>query len=597
MAEVKLYTGVPGTQIASSTYTVSTSCADPDPAAPDNVADGDLSTKFTCNDAGSIELLFSFLSSPSPSSYDIITSADLPNADPKSWTFECRLDAPSSRRRHLSYTTWQILSTVTDSPQVEARGASVGPFAVPTEFSTGTIYKSNGILSSSCPSGTVAPSQAECDVIARNIMPGKATTTHYLELQSLGQALLRDSVFGAAGLAQTTATVVTEANGATLPAGCYMPVPTATDDPDNGKIYYNMNGAGAELPESAAKICCVGACSALDAYGDPHLTFAHGGYAHFRGVNHGVFNFLSAPNVTFNIETEDALYNTAFSGRKVNGSFMIEATWVIRTKANHTVFVRYSAKVPDRAIVWQGAVGLGKFTVAAKGWLPAYPPDEKTGVYSHGESKREKTGRGAVYHILTEDRIFKLDDVTVAMPKTKKLLVETEGWAFQAKQHIWYPHHLHPRLSISMRPKYDVESPSGVAPHGLIGQSWDRDQLAITGAIDNYYSVPKGATFTTTAQAEGAIEGRYTDYLLSNPFATSFRYSRFDAVAPMPPRNVSALSGSRSPRATKGDVARAVSVPRSASVAHGREFAMAKGYWKQRGKSVGAKRYGRKSAS
>jgi len=302
MAEVKLYSGLPGTQITSGGFIISTSCADPDPASPGNVADGNLATKFTCNDAGPIELLFTFTTSSSPSSYEIVTAADLPNADPKSWTFECRLDAPSTPgRRRLSYTTWQVLSTVTDSPQVTARGASVGPFTLPTDFSTGTIYKSNGILSSSCPSGTVAPSQDECNVIARNIMPGKATTTHYLELQALGQALLRDSVFGAAGLAQSTANVVDEASGAALPTGCYMPVPTATDDADNGKIYYNMHGSGAEMPETAAKICCVGACSALDAYGDPHLTFAHGGYAHFRGVNHGVFNFLSAPNVTFNI--------------------------------------------------------------------------------------------------------------------------------------------------------------------------------------------------------------------------------------------------------------------------------------------------------
>ena len=34
--------------------------------------------------------------------------------------------------------------------------------------------------------------------------------------------------------------------------------------------------------------------------------------------------------------------------------------------------------------------------------------------------------------------------------------------------------------------------------------------------------------FTTSAQAEGAIEGVYTDYRLKYPSSTNFTYSRFD---------------------------------------------------------------------
>ena len=36
-----------------------------------------------------------------------------------------------------------------------------------------------------------------------------------------------------------------------------------------------------------------------------------------------------------------------------------------------------------------------------------------------------------------------------------------------------------------------------------------------------------GAQLTTVAQAEGAIDGIYTDYMLSEPYATSFKFSKF----------------------------------------------------------------------
>ena len=46
------------------------------------------------------------------------------------------------------------------------------------------------------------------------------------------------------------------------------------------------------------------------------------------------------------------------------------------------------------------------------------------------------------------------------------------------------------------------------------------------------------------AQAEGAIEGTWTDYKLASDFATDFKYSRFDSVAAKP-RDVSKLSGEK----------------------------------------------------
>ena len=79
-----------------------------------------------------------------------------------------------------------------------------------------------------------------------------------------------------------------------------------------------------------------------------------------------------------------------------------------------------------------------------------------------------------------------------------------------------------------------------IAPHGIVGQSFDGSHVAVSGKQDDYGNGPE---FTTSAQAEGAIEGTHKDYIMPTPFATAFKYGRFDATAPVEPRNVSALAG------------------------------------------------------
>ena len=49
-----------------------------------------------------------------------------------------------------------------------------------------------------------------------------------------------------------------------------------------------------------------------------------------------------------------------------------------------------------------------------------------------------------------------------------------------------------------------------IAPHGIIGQSFDGSMIAVSGKLDDYGDRPE---FTTSAQAEGAIEGTAADYI------------------------------------------------------------------------------------
>ena len=79
-----------------------------------------------------------------------------------------------------------------------------------------------------------------------------------------------------------------------------------------------------------------------------------------------------------------------------------------------------------------------------------------------------------------------------------------------------------------------------VAPHGLIGQTFDGDGVAVDGVLDDYSS----DVVYTKAMGEGAIEGVAADYVIrrSEPFGTAFKYSRFGATLASP-RQSATLTG------------------------------------------------------
>jgi len=99
-------------------------------------------------------------------------------------------------------------------------------------------------------------------------------------------------------------------------------------------------------------------------------------------------------------------------------------------------------------------------------------------------------------------------------------------------------------LNIHIEALYNADE-DPVAPHGLIGQSYDGDATPIDGELDDY----KGKEITTKAMAEGALEGLAADYELKHKFATHFKYSRFDATSAKH-RDVTKLAS------TKGSVPR-----------------------------------------
>ena len=256
--------------------------------------------------------------------------------------------------------------------------------------------------------------------------------------------------------------------------------------------------------------------------GDPHLHLAHGGRADFRGEDGGIFNMLSHRNISLNVQTTAADFH--WKQRLVHGTKMAAAYWHFRLPSGTTVNVEYAAAEPGHATVttWNTTHNARKLLLE----LNAFDRPTKFAMENLAVD-------------LTADKAVK-----VTFANKWSINAKTAPFPF-AKQDEKKHQAL---LDLTVDTLYDADRDS-IAPHGIIGQSYDGDDIGVDGALDSR----SGNETTTTAQAEGAIEGHFSDYKMASPFATTFKYTRFDSLA-APHRNVAALRGAKHRHAGKAAV-------------------------------------------
>lgn len=260
--------------------------------------------------------------------------------------------------------------------------------------------------------------------------------------------------------------------------------------------------------------------------GDPHITFAHGGTADFRGSHRDSYAFVSSPGYQFapHFEAVDFWW-VPYPGfrRLIHGTFMTAAEWRVRTPSGRVLLIRADAlrKGELHLVVIRPGGGREELQVGSQGGT----------------------------------RI--IDDVkmTTAM---YTCTVETARWSVKVtSKPIWgfapppssFVNSTHFRGVVQRRLDLTI---SGAFPqpdaHGVIGQSY-RNATAprVNGKHDAYgqATAPGAAdadgvmpSMTTSAQAEGAIEGVYTDYrvdaVADSGRSTRWKYSRFE-WAPVQP--------------------------------------------------------------
>jgi len=243
----------------------------------------------------------------------------------------------------------------------------------------------------------------------------------------------------------------------------------------------------------------------------------HGG----GGENGTVYNLVSAKNVSFNAQF---VYDDFKLPRKVvHGSYIGMVFWTIRTYC--PTCDNWGPKRRSRIITVQ-------FNASSRQPNPAVV---------------RELGKPAAHHVYDGAGTWHADNVQVSIHGHGRTVVVSDGrWKFSVTSKEFPNAAANPDrmlLHVKVDTLYDADH-DVVAPHGLIGQSYDGDDMGVDGAQDDYRN--GGTEMSTSAQAEGAIEGTGADYKLESAFATNFKYSRFDAERAAP-RDLSTLKGRRVP--------------------------------------------------
>lgn len=247
------------------------------------------------------------------------------------------------------------------------------------------------------------------------------------------------------------------------------------------------------------------------ATGDPHLAFADGGVADFKGDDDTIYNLLTAKNISINVLFRYADFNLPGPRHKlVHGSFMRECYIAIRSSlTGRLLHIEFHAATPKSATV----------------------------VYADGRDEPVT---------VTAESTFRLEDVEVELGN-RSLCIGTGRWGFCAESKVYQGLTRGTScadgrciLDVRFKSRYDVAR-DRVAPHGLVGQSYDGDGIARNGAVDDYSNPDE---VVTSAQAEGAIQGTGSDYKMSGKFSTEYTFSRFSADSALPRNASMSLGGS-----------------------------------------------------
>tara|TARA_B100000787_G_scaffold137529_1_gene106379 strand:+ start:506 stop:1351 length:846 start_codon:yes stop_codon:yes gene_type:complete len=241
---------------------------------------------------------------------------------------------------------------------------------------------------------------------------------------------------------------------------------------------------------------------------DPHISFAHGGSADFHGDNETFYAILSAPGVNFAAFTQDSKFMLPrLRPQLVYGSFFTKVSLVLR---GHSMKIYGISS--DSNVVGFDVFDLGK--------LP------------NSDIMKLNTSKRSVWSEWWHDGIR-------VLYKQSTIFARANGWEVNCTRKPIFN-----QLSGSSKWHFDIsmrildgrtgfESSHGLAsktcfPHGLIGQSYDMDDIAVDGNKDDYTYDATRPVVTTRAQAEGAIEGVASDYRLRSQFEVEFVFGRFN---------------------------------------------------------------------
>ena len=296
-------------------------------------------------------------------------------------------------------------------------------------------------------------------------------------------AMIISSIYGNIAMVKNSIQIAQYGNN---PCACdlYMWIPQQFNQPIAvSQTSTAMNGFGGARQFTRAEERAIVETFEARLVADPHLQFAHGGRADIRGKHMGVYNLLSSYKFSLNIKFENS--TITLRDKIVYGSFVTSA--YIRADSTQRLQISFNA--------FQNMLG----------------------AYAIGRCDNRR-------FILRSYQMKTCGDVHLLM-NYSSLSLQTPEWNIAIQ-----PKPIYDRIDGPFK-RLDISISNSISqfnfrhtPHGLLGQSFDSDHMAVFGLIESFDTTP----YRTRYMAEGAIEGRASDYEMANEFSTDFAYSRFD---------------------------------------------------------------------
>jgi hypothetical protein len=223
---------------------------------------------------------------------------------------------------------------------------------------------------------------------------------------------------------------------------------------------------------------------------------------------------------------------------RVHGSFFVEAYVNVSASANHSLQVAFKA-VAEQAELFV-AVNKHQVLLSVDSRLEIAPED---GSYSISSTKVDDHNTSAMITI-TFTSSKRVAGETKLQIDNREWVLTVESLHYPLREQNGEKYH----LDMHVRP---ISTQLGlVAPHGLLGQTFDFDNIAVDGAKDNY----DDKEVVTRAMGEGAIEGIAKDYKIpgANPYSSFFKYSRWGLVKASP-RDTTKLTGYKHAKVKKAE--------------------------------------------
>ena len=236
--------------------------------------------------------------------------------------------------------------------------------------------------------------------------------------------------------------------------------------------------------------------------GDPHLTGAHGDHADVKGADGGIYSLLSAPRLSVAVRFEHDDFKTPYSKQLIHGSWVRAAFWVVRLRAPNPAVVRVAYELSKMNL------HRARASVVV---LDGTSNNASQLAHLRLEVGGETFSRGELFVGLSEGASSK-------NPETRRpiLTVRTAAWLTTAKATNDYPHGV-TRMDVRVKTRSRaVLRP--VAPHGLLGQTFDDDACRSTAPATTTRRRRRASWSTRRAPpAKGAIEGTIEEYRLPTP--------------------------------------------------------------------------------